>query len=37
MILGILKESDPGETRVALLPENLKPLVAQGKWNPGKK
>jgi NAD(P) transhydrogenase subunit alpha len=30
VILGILKESDPGETRVALLPESLKSLVAQG-------
>jgi NAD(P) transhydrogenase subunit alpha len=30
MILGILKESAHGETRVALLPESLKPLVAQG-------
>jgi H+-translocating NAD(P) transhydrogenase subunit alpha len=30
VILGILKESAVGETRVALLPENLKPLVAQG-------
>jgi NAD(P) transhydrogenase subunit alpha len=29
VILGILKESDPGETRVALLPESLKSLVAQ--------
>ena len=30
MNLGILKESAPGETRVALLPESLKSLVAQG-------
>lgn len=30
MILGILKETAPGETRVALLPENLKSLIAQG-------
>ena len=30
LLLGILKESAPGETRVALLPENLKNLVAQG-------
>ena len=30
MLLGILKESAPGETRVALLPESLKSLVAQG-------
>ena len=30
MLLGILKESAPGETRVALLPENLKSLLAQG-------
>ena len=30
LILGILKESAPGETRVALLPESLKNLVAQG-------
>ena len=30
MLLGILKESAPGETRVALLPESLKALVAQG-------
>ena len=30
MLLGILKESAPGETRVALLPEGLKSLVAQG-------
>jgi NAD(P) transhydrogenase subunit alpha len=30
LILGILKESAPGETRVALLPESLKSLVAQG-------
>lgn len=30
LILGILKESLPGEARVALLPESLKPLVAQG-------
>ncbi len=30
MLLGILKETAPGETRVALLPESLKSLVAQG-------
>jgi len=30
LLLGILKESAPGETRVALLPESLKPLIAQG-------
>ena len=30
MLLGILKESNPGETRVALLPESLKSLRAQG-------
>jgi H+-translocating NAD(P) transhydrogenase subunit alpha len=30
VLLGILKESSPGETRVALLPENLKGLRAQG-------
>ncbi len=30
MLLGILKESTLGETRVALLPENLKTLLAQG-------
>ncbi|MGA2216858.1 MAG: Re/Si-specific NAD(P)(+) transhydrogenase subunit alpha [Terracidiphilus sp.] len=30
MLLGILHESAPGETRVALLPESLKSLVAQG-------
>ncbi len=30
VILGILKETGPGETRVALLPENLRALVAQG-------
>ncbi len=30
MLLGILKESASGETRVALLPGNLKPLIAQG-------
>ena len=30
MILGILKESAPGETRVPLLPESLKSLIAQG-------
>jgi NAD(P) transhydrogenase subunit alpha len=29
LILGILKESAPGETRVALLPESLKSLLAQ--------
>ncbi|HEY3704123.1 MAG TPA: NAD(P) transhydrogenase subunit alpha [Terracidiphilus sp.] len=30
MLLGILKETSPGETRVALLPESLKGLLAQG-------
>lgn len=30
MLLGILKEANPGETRVALLPESLKTLIAQG-------
>jgi len=30
LLLGILKESAPGETRVALLPESLKLLIAQG-------
>jgi H+-translocating NAD(P) transhydrogenase subunit alpha len=30
LLLAILKESAPGETRVALLPENLKSLLAQG-------
>jgi H+-translocating NAD(P) transhydrogenase subunit alpha len=30
LLVGILKESAPGETRVALLPENLKGLRAQG-------
>jgi NAD(P) transhydrogenase subunit alpha len=30
LVLGILKESAPGETRVALLPESLKSLVSQG-------
>lgn len=30
MLLGILKESAPGETRVPLLPESLKSLLAQG-------
>ena len=30
LLIGILKESAPGETRVALLPESLKSLVAQG-------
>ena len=30
MVLGILKESAPGETRVALLPGSLKSLIAQG-------
>ena len=30
MFLGILKESAPGETRVALLPESLKSLISQG-------
>ena len=29
MLLGILKESAPGESRVALLPESLKSLIAQ--------
>src|ERR1700756_2930729 len=29
LFLGILKETAPGETRVALLPESLKSLVAQ--------
>ncbi len=29
MLLGIVKESAPGETRVALLPESLKSLLAQ--------
>jgi NAD(P) transhydrogenase subunit alpha len=29
LLLGILKESAPGEARVALLPESLKPLIAQ--------
>ena len=29
MLLGILKESAPGETRVALLPGSLKSLIAQ--------
>jgi len=28
--LGILKEAAPGETRVALLPDSVKALVAQG-------
>lgn len=28
--MGILRESAAGETRVALLPESLKPLIAQG-------
>ena len=30
LLLGILKETAPGETRVALLPESLKALLAQG-------
>ena len=30
MRLGILKEAAPGETRVALLPDSVKALVAQG-------
>jgi len=30
LLLGILKETTPGETRVALLPESLKSLLAQG-------
>jgi proton-translocating NAD(P)+ transhydrogenase subunit alpha len=30
VLLGILKETSPGETRVALLPESLKGLLAQG-------
>jgi NAD(P) transhydrogenase subunit alpha len=30
LLLGILKESAPGETRVALLPESLKSLLTQG-------
>ncbi|UWZ82060.1 NAD(P) transhydrogenase subunit alpha [Occallatibacter riparius] len=30
MLLGILKETSPGESRVALLPESLKGLKAQG-------
>lgn len=30
MLLGILKEAAPGETRVSLLPESLKSLLAQG-------
>ena len=30
MLLGIVKESATGEARVALLPESLKPLLAQG-------
>jgi NAD(P) transhydrogenase subunit alpha len=30
LLLGIVKESTPGETRVALLPESLKSLLAQG-------
>jgi NAD(P) transhydrogenase subunit alpha len=30
LLLGILKESAPGETRVALLPGSLKSLIAQG-------
>ena len=30
LLLGILKESSPGESRVALLPESVKKLVGQG-------
>jgi NAD(P) transhydrogenase subunit alpha len=30
MILGVLKEASPGETRVALVPSSLKPLVRGG-------
>lgn len=30
MLIGILKETAPGEARVALLPETLKSLLAQG-------
>jgi len=30
LLLGVLKESAPGETRVALQPESLKSLLAQG-------
>jgi len=30
LLLGILKETAPGETRVSLLPESLKSLLAQG-------
>jgi H+-translocating NAD(P) transhydrogenase subunit alpha len=30
LLIGILKETSPGETRVALLPESLKSLRAQG-------
>jgi len=30
VLLGILKETAPGETRVALLPESLKSILAQG-------
>ena len=30
LLLGILKETAPGESRVALLPESLKSLLAQG-------
>jgi H+-translocating NAD(P) transhydrogenase subunit alpha len=30
LLLGILKELAPGESRVALLPESLKTLLAQG-------
>jgi H+-translocating NAD(P) transhydrogenase subunit alpha len=30
LVLGILKETAPGETRVALLPESLKGLLSQG-------
>lgn len=30
MLLGILKETAPGETRVSLMPESLKSLLAQG-------
>src|SRR5258708_26469728 len=29
LLIGILKETSPGETRVALLPESLKSLRAQ--------
>jgi NAD(P) transhydrogenase subunit alpha len=30
LLIGILKETAPGETRVSLLPESLKSLLAQG-------